>query len=300
LQDGKLLVVGGGTSDLGTIEAWKFDPDAETWQQTAGSMAAARWYPTTVVLGEDSGRVLIADGGSDSMEIYSESSDSFVPVHGPPGPADPAANRAFPRLYPGLHLLPTGQIFFTRTGNNTGTDPAAYFTFETPTSGSWTGLTGGSAGSDRGRGMSLLLLRQQPTDPDRILVIGGGTGGTQSTVGLIDNPPSAAAWLSGTFPDGLARSSINGVLLPDGKVLICGGRPTGGTPPNGGVCYLYDPAAGLGIGAFSEMDEVAYARQYHSVAILLPAPYDNRRKRDDRSVQPAVSVQPTARPRAAR
>jgi hypothetical protein len=119
--------------------------------------------------------------------------------------------------------------------------------------------------------MSLLLLRQQPTDPDRILVIGGGNLTTQATVGLIDNPPSSAAWLTGSFPDGLARSSINGVLLPDGKVLVCGGRPTGGTPPNGGVCYLYDPSAGVGLGAFSEMDEVAYARQYHSVALLLPS-----------------------------
>ncbi len=269
LQDGKLLVVGGGTSALGTTEAWKFDPDAETWQQTAGSMAAARWYPTTVVLGEDSGRVLVANGGPASMEIYSESSDSFVPVHGPTGPSDTAADRAFPQLYPGLHPLPTGQVFFTRTGNSTGTAPAAYFTFVTPTSGSWTGLTGGSAGDDRGRGMSLLLLRQRPTDPDRVLVIGGGDATTQATVGLIDNPSSSAAWLTGSFPDGLPRSSVNGVLLPDGKVLICGGRPTGGTPPNGGACYLYDPSAGLGVGAFSEVDEVTYARQYHSVAILL-------------------------------
>ncbi len=271
LQDGKLLVVGGGTSTAGTVAAWKFDPEAETWQQTAGSMAAARWYPTTVVLGEDWGRVLVANGGPASMEIYSEGSDSFVSVHGPTGPADTAADQAFPQLYPGLHLLPTGQIFFTRTGNNNGTAPAAYFTFATPTSGNWTQLTGGSAGADRGRGMSLLLLRHQPTDPDRILVIGGGDPTTQATVGLIDNPPSSAAWLTGSFPDGLPRSSVNGVLLPDGKVLICGGRPTEGTPPNGGACYLYDPSAGVGVGAFSEVDEVAYARQYHSVAILLPS-----------------------------
>jgi hypothetical protein len=73
------------------------------------------------------------------------------------------------------------------------------------------------------------------------------------------------------LPDGLPRSSVNGVLLPDGTVLICGGRPTGGTPPNGGVCYVYDPSAGLGVGAFSAMDELSYARQYHSVAILLPS-----------------------------
>jgi hypothetical protein len=234
-------------------------------------MTAARWYPTTVALGEDSGRVLVANGGPASMEIYTESSDSFVPVHGPTGPADTAANQAFPELYPGLHLLPNGTVFFTRTGNNSGTDPSAYFTFSTPTSGSWTGLTGGSAGDDRGRGMSLLLLRQRPTDPDRILVIGGGNAMTQATVGLIDNPPTSAAWLTGSFPDGLSRSSVNGVLLPDGKVLICGGLPTAGAPPNGGVCYLYDPSAGLGVGAFSEVDEATYARQYHSVAILLPS-----------------------------
>ena len=271
LQDGKLLAVGGGTSAAGTTEAWKFDPVTETWQLTVGPMNAARWYPTAVVLGEDSGRVLVANGGTASMEIYEQSTDSFVPVHGPAGPMDTAADRAFPELYPGLHLLPNGTVFFTRTGNNTGTDPAAYFTFSTPSSGYWTGLTDGSAGEDRGRGMSLLLLRQHPTEPDRILVIGGGNMATQATVGLIDNPATSALWLSSSLPDGRSRSSVNGVLLPDGKVLICGGLPAAGMPPNGGTCYLYDPSAGLGAGAFTEMDELAYARQYHSVAILLPS-----------------------------
>jgi hypothetical protein len=42
-------------------------------------------------------------------------------------------------------------------------------------------------------------------------------------------------------------------------------------PPNGGACYIYDPGTGLGIGSFSQVDDLNYARQYHSVAILLPS-----------------------------
>ena len=280
LSDGKLLVVGGGTSSAGTVEAWKFDPDpaAETWTQTAGNLSPGdgdmeflRWYPTTLTLGDDSGRVLVVDGRPSQMEIYDESTDSFSRVWGPGGEGDTSADRSFPQLYPGLHLLRNGEVFFTRTGNNNGTDPAAYFTFSSRTTGQWTELTGVGVGEDRGRGMSVMLLGQQPADPDRIMVFGGGDAATGATAGLIDVPPSASPWLSGDFPDEERRRSVNAVLLPDGTVFVSGGRPAGGTPVNGGACWLYDPSAGLGAGAWSEMDELTDARQYHSVALLLPS-----------------------------
>ncbi len=79
LQDGKLLAVGGGPGG-GSVEGWKFDPATDTWVQTAGNMAIKRWYPTTLTLGDDSGRVLVVDGSPSRMEIYSESTDSFDTV----------------------------------------------------------------------------------------------------------------------------------------------------------------------------------------------------------------------------
>lgn len=270
LQDGRLLVVGGGPTGAGTVEAWKFDPDTDTWVQTAGNMAAQRWYPTTLTLGDDSGRVLVVDGRLSQMEIYNESTDSFSPVWGPGGIGDPAADRSFPELYPGLHLLRSGEVFFTRTGNANGTDPAAYFTFSSPTTGQWTELTGAGVGEDRGQGMSAMLLRQEPAEPDRIMVVGGGVGATRETAGLIDVPPSASVWLSSSLPDNEPRTSVNVVLLPDGTVFVSGGM-SAGMPPNGGACWIYDPSAGVGAGAWSEMDELMDPRQYHSTALLLPS-----------------------------
>jgi len=111
LQDGKLLVVGGGPNSAGTVEAWKFDPGADTWAKTAGDMAAKRWYPTILTLGDDSGRVLVVNGHPSQMEIYDESTDSFSPVWGPAGVGDTSADRSFPKLYPGLHLCEAAKYY---------------------------------------------------------------------------------------------------------------------------------------------------------------------------------------------
>lgn len=283
LSDGKLLAVGGDGPSLSDTsnKGWKFDPDpaAETWTQTAGDMATNRWYPTTVTLGDDSGRVLVVNGALSNsptavseVEIYSESSDSFSRVWGPTGPGDLDADRAFPKLYPGLHLLPNGQVFHTRVGDRSGTDKTASFTFSAYDRGEWTELTDDTTDFDRPEGMSVLLLRQQPADPDRVLVVGGGNTATQQTIGVVEIPATpTSVWLTGTFPDALPREGVNVVLLPDGKAFICGGRPTSGMPSNGGACMLYTPPAGAGLGTLAEMDTLQYSRKHHSVALLLPS-----------------------------
>ena len=69
-----------------------------------------------------------------------------------------------------------------------------------------------------------------------------------------------------TLPDGLARVNVNVVALPNGTVIVSGGRPLGGTPANGGACWIYDPVAMT----WQECDAVANKRCYHSVAVLLP------------------------------
>jgi hypothetical protein len=279
LSDGKLLAAGGNAPT--SNKAWKFDPLAETWVQTAGDMVSARWYPTLVTLGDDTGRVLVVDGSLSNggaavtaVEVYSESSDSFDRVFGPlGGPADTSADRGFNWLYPGLHLLPNGQVFHTKVGDrHVGSDETALFSFSGLEQGGWTDLTGAASGDDRWEGMSALLLRKVPTDPDRILVVGGGNATTQATIGIIESPPTAGStWLTGTFPDSLPRNGVNVVVLPDSTVFICGGRPSSPAPVNGGACWIYNPSGGVGAGAFSEMDELEYSRQHHSAALLLPS-----------------------------
>lgn len=280
LSDGKLLAVGGDFPTRAT--AWKFNPDAELWEP-AGAMANPRWYPTCVKLGDDSGRVLVVGGSTANggppvpeIEVYNESASppSFTRVWGPAGVGDTSSNRAFPKLYPGLHLTPNGEIFLTRVGERAGipNHRTGVFSFTALDRGQWTDVTDAASDPDRQNGMSVLLLKQTPTDPDRILVVGGGDPATASTIAVVDVPASASStWLTGSFTDGVARTEVNAVALPDGSVFILGGIPTGGTPPNGGACMLYRPPSGPGLGTLSTMDTLQYARQHHSVSLLLPS-----------------------------
>ena len=141
-------------------------------------MAVARWYPTAFTLGDDSGRVMVASGVFNAvppllMEIYSEITDSFLPVA-----ITGVDDKAFPQLYPGLNVLPSGLVFYTPVGfSSCGGIPAgaavqsAYFSFSDQLTGSWTDI----GVNFRYKGMSLLLLRKNFADPDRIMVAGGGT-----------------------------------------------------------------------------------------------------------------------------
>lgn len=110
LPDGRLLVIGGDTNGAGHTNNRCFiftpdttNPDAGLFAAT-GSMAHARWYPTAVSLSD--GRVLAFSGGhpiAAEVEVYDGT--SWAAITG--------ADRAFEELYPGLHLLPSGEIFYT-------------------------------------------------------------------------------------------------------------------------------------------------------------------------------------------
>lgn len=281
LSDGKLLVVGGGGEFTPTVTdtAWTFDPGsgggAGEWTQTAGNMSVPRWYPTAVTLG--GGRVLVASGREyappthpyiDTLEIYQESTGTFVPVSGPP--ADPtAANRDLPRLYPGLHLLTGGEVFYSRTGwrDTGGTEPvqSSYFKLMGPTTGHWVEIDDLMDFPERTEGMSVTLL--EPGGPHgwmaKVMVIGGGEINTtgQSTAEIIHTAALTPVW-EPPIDIGDPRLNCNVVVLPDGKVFVCGGMSGLNTP-----CLMFDPDTN----AVSPMANVQYTRAYHSVAVLLPS-----------------------------
>ena len=144
MSDGRVLVAGGGGGGpSGVNRAYKFDPVAKTWTRTAADMSQARWYPTLVTLADDS-HILVVGGApsNDTTEIYDEATDSFAMMTGP------GSTRSFPQLYPGLHLLPGGEVFYSRTGfGSAGPGPGG--------GGCWTappGCPSRSAGRRRRRG----------------------------------------------------------------------------------------------------------------------------------------------------
>ena len=270
LSNGNLLVVGGGGFGPrpGANKGFKFDPVAKTWTKTTGDMNKVRWYPTAVTTGDN--RMLVVGGWNENatlqndMEVYDETSDSFVTVSG--------ATLGFPNLYPGLHLLPNNVLFYTRTGwgHAGGAQPASldssyYFQFSGPTLGSWSSIAASTI--NRCKGMSVMICRN--TCPHtRILVVGGcdsSGAGINSAAEIIDasflSPASAWAFTA-PLPDPSLRRQCNAVLLPDNTVLVAGGANTPNSP-----CMLFDPVTNT----WSLLANLPSVRMYHSVMILLPS-----------------------------
>lgn len=261
LSSGKLLSVGGGGYGPNSLAraGYVFDPPSKTWTRTVNNMSEAKWYPTAVALGDE--RVLVTCGNTGGhMDIYDESTDSFSTVTGD--------DNDFPNLYPGLHLLPSHSIFYSRTGwGNAGTggtatnDPQSeYFSFSASNAGAWNNIQNASA--NRTKGMSVLLLSSSPPYV-RIMVI-GGVGGDRSTYEIADvtSLSGATSWGPATpFPDGIDRSLASAVLLPNGSVFVAGGTPTRSP------CSIFNPSTG----GWSAMADLPSVRHYHSVALLLPS-----------------------------
>ncbi|MGH8537080.1 MAG: galactose oxidase-like domain-containing protein, partial [Gammaproteobacteria bacterium] len=279
LSDGKLLVVGGGGGGPGAAtsnQGWRFDPVLRTWTRT-GDMTTRRWYPTALMLGDEQGptgacaRVLVAggSGGAGGMEVYSEATNAFLPIT-----VNGAITKHFSQTYPGLHMLPGGEILYAPTGFancSTGSPggyadgPAAWFTFDAPmgaTSGHWTEVAGPTI--DRAKGMSVLFL--QPSYPFvRVTVIGGGPVGTNATAQTINLSTLSPTWgPTTTIPDGRARINVSAVLLPDSTIFVCGGLQAAPYPS-----WIYNPNAV--VNAWREMDEMNRPRHYHACALLLPS-----------------------------
>jgi hypothetical protein len=268
LSDGQLLVVGGGGGGpSGVNRAWRFEPVGRVWEKTAGDMTHARWYPTVVTLSDE--RRVLAVGGAPSngtAEIYDELTDSFTVLTGPD------AERPFPQLYPGLHLLPDGEVLYTRTGfGSAGAGPGgngdpnpmnAYYDVDPPSSGRWVELASTMEHPDRVRGMSVLL--HDPCHPTlRVLVIGGGTTPGNETAEMMTLSTLNPTWGHAmTVPGGTGRNNVNAVLLPDGTVLVVGGTADPAVP-----CALFDPRKHQ----WRTMARANYRKQYHSVAVLLPS-----------------------------
>ncbi len=264
LSDGQLLCVGGGGYGPNPVAHWgyRFDPVAKTWTQTATQMSESKWYPTATVL--DDHRVLVTCGNSNGqMDIYDAATDSFTPVVS-------GDTRHFPNLYPGLHVLPSGVVFYSRTGWGTAgaggfatpDNTSAYFALTGPDIGTWTPIA--PAIVNRAKGMSVLLYSQAPPYV-RVVVMGGVDNATNNTYEVMDATvlSPGSAWSGAiAFPDGQHRSLCSAVLLPDGKVFVSGGIQTPNSP-----CTMYDPDAGT----WAPMAALPSIRDYHSVSILLPS-----------------------------
>src|SRR5207249_6056719 len=211
LPDGRPFI-NGGTLQYdpfhGELRNSAFDPATGVFTDLE-NMAHGRWYPTVTTLGD--GRVmtfsgLTETGGTNTaVEIYT--------VGAGWSPEYPAGWT--PPLYPRMHLLPDGRVFYSGSGRGSRI-------FD-PSTQTWSGVvaTTNYPGT-RTYGTSVLLpLTPANGYTPRVMILGGGNPATATTE-LIDLSAPTPAWQYGP-PMSQPRIEMNATILPTGKVLALGG-----------------------------------------------------------------------------
>ena len=256
LADGKLFVAGGadGAHDFGPFNSTIFDPATETW--SAGPlMAARRYYPTNVTLGD--GRVLVLGGTTtcgtciaDIPEIYNPQTNSWTSM---------ASSARMPfHYYPHPYLLADGRILIA--AQDDGPVPTQVLDLASQT---WTTIDPRTLDGHS----SVMYL------PGKILKAGTATADnpgnpSEATAYVLDATVASPAWVptaSMAFP----RSFLNLTVLPDGNVLATGGGRTTDNANFSTAVFeaeMWSPSSGT----WSTMARMQTPRLYHSIGLLLP------------------------------
>jgi hypothetical protein len=236
LSNGKVLVAGGQFTAGGYIinlaSAELYDPATGTWSAT-GSLHSQNAGGNAVLL--PGGKVLVV---GTSTELYNPATGTWT-LTGSPAALHGASTAT---------LLTNGKVLLAGGGTN------AAELYNTAT-GTWT-LTG-HLGTARSYHSATLLPN------GKVLVSGGevfqnGSGEIAfNSAELYD--PSAGTW-SPTGSLGNPRYKHTTSLLPNGKVLVTGGKGTGDT---GGSAEFYDPSTG----SWSPAGSLGTARYSHTATL---------------------------------
>ena len=256
LPDGRPFINGGTVQYdpfYGSAKSSVFDPATNTFTDVQ-NMAHGRWYPTVTTLGD--GRImtfsgLTETGGTDTaVEIYTVGtgwSSQYTASWTPP-------------LYPRMHLLPNGKVFYSGSGTTSRLfDPSAH---------TWSSVATTIYSGNRTYGSSVLLPLTPANNYDpRIMILGGANGGSATaTTEIIDMGAATPQWQSGPSMS-QGRIEMNAVLLPDGKVLAVGGSVN---DENASTKSLNADLFDLTVPSMSSAGANTYARLYHSNALLMP------------------------------
>src|SRR6266446_4256313 len=162
LKDGRALIDGGSIQYdpfYGQPQTAVFDPATNTFTNVQ-NMAHGRWYPTVVTLGD--GRVMTFSGLNETggtntaVEFYTVGSGWSTQYIAP----------WTPDLYPHLHLLPSGKVFYS------GAQPISKL-FD-PSTQTWdTGVATTNYSNTRIYGTSVLLPLAPGENPDPKVIIMG-------------------------------------------------------------------------------------------------------------------------------
>lgn len=164
-----------------------------------------------------------------------------------------------PPLYPRMHLLPNGNVFYS--GETTSSNIFNPFTQTWTLNVAKTVYTGQRPG-----GSSVLLpLRPEDSYRPRVMILGGDHVATATTE-VIDLSATTPSWRM-LAPMSLPRVRMNAVLLPTGKVLALGGSSLDENPDTASLATdLFDPVTE----SWASAGVAVYPRLYHSCGLLLP------------------------------
>jgi len=255
LADGR-AIVNGGTLQYdpfhGQLRSAVYDPATGQFTDVQ-SMAHGRWYPTVTSL--SNGTIMTFSGldengnTNSTAEIYTVGS-GWSTAFGSP---------FTPPLYPRMHLLPSGKVFYSGS-----TTSSRYFD---PVAHTWSGVVATTNYSGtRTYGTSVLLpLTPANNYKPMVMIMGGGNPATNTTE-LIDLSAATPKWVFGPNMS-QPRIEMNATILPNGKVIALGGSLNDEDTTTASLnADLYDPASN----AFSSAGQNAFARLYHSNSLLLP------------------------------
>lgn len=255
LPDGRPFVMGGTLQYdpfYGEMRTSAYDPATGSFVDLE-PMAHGRWYPTATTLADGTMMIfsgLLETGATNpAVEIYkvgSGWSQQYVASWTPP-------------LYPRMHLLPNGNVFYSGS-----TTSSAIFNTSTHT---WTtGVANTNYSGTRTYGTSVLFpLTPANGYKPKVIIMGGGSPST-STTEIIDLSIASPKWVNGP-PMSQPRIEMNATILPNGKFLVTGGSLNDEDGNSASLnADLYDPNANT----FSSGGANVYPRLYHSNSILLP------------------------------
>jgi Galactose oxidase-like, Early set domain len=274
LADGRLLVAGGtagyeqastNNTFSGSRKAYAFNPDTNQYERVA-NMTTARWYPTLLTMGDGSILTLAGQGADGRLTSTAQrfTGDAWTTDEQPPVRDDlaPGARQGWP-LYPGLHLLADGRVFFSATHTFGGTMPPGIWDLASNT---MHGVQGTPDLAHTDHAMSVLL---PPAQDQRVMIIGGGNdNGSVSTdqTAIIDftqpDPRYTAA-----APLDTKKMYVSAVILPDRTVFETGGAMKMREYGNSYVhsAQIYNPLSNQ----WTKAKDSTISRGYHSSAVLL-------------------------------
>lgn len=251
LGDGRLLVTGGELDTdppTGPNQAYIFNPFTEQWIRIE-DMREGRWYASNITLGD--GRVVTFSG----LDEYGNFNPD-IELWDPRGTNNwQLLGEKILEYYPHLNLLTNGLVFRSGPDGRTETYNVS--------NDVWTVV---AIRNVDGRFDSPFVML--PPNLNRIMVMGGNDKYNQpnNTAEIIDLNAPSPQWTY-TTPMNFARMDFNAVILPNGKILVVGGRSN--FAPTADFVYtpeIYDPEALT----WTTVAPHQIPRWYHSTAILLP------------------------------